>query len=318
MQKMTHNYTEELLRLAFEEHDHCVSCGYSFKKGDTAHLGYGHNNVPLYVCDNCSNKLEETVVRHYYTPRPYEIPSPDSRLWRYMDFTKYVSMLSSSGLYFSRADQFEDPFEGAKGLITKKDKWDKHFLSFFKEAIENPPEGYDSTLSEEEIKEEALRLLNELDKGGKLQRKFVFINCWHENEYESEAMWKLYSSHMDNAIAIKTTFGSLYKSMGKDPSISIGRVKYIDYSRNYAGINDSFWRKRKSFSHENEVRAIVHDHKCKKQGKIIKCDLDILIEKLYVSPTAPKWFIDLINDVNQKYELNKKVSPSSLGHQPFY
>ena len=315
---MTQNYSEELLRLAFEEHDNCVSCGYVFVKGDTTHLGYDPENRPLYVCDSCSSQLEETVVRHVFSPRPYEAPPKNSHLWRYMDFTKYVSMLSSSGLYFSRADRFDDHFEGAKGIISRKDEWDKHYLSFFEEIIKNPPEDNECKLSKHEIKRETIRLLRELEKGGELQRKKVFISCWHENEYESEAMWKLYSSYMDNAIAIKTTYSSLYKALGKNPSIYIGRVKYIDYSKNYAGVNDSFWRKRKSFSYENEVRAIIHDHECKARGKIIECDLDTLIEELYVSPSAPTWFVSLINDVNNKYGLDVEVSPSNLNEQPFY
>ena len=33
-----------------------------------------------------------------------------------MDFAKYVSLLSTSALYFARADTFNDTFEGAKGL----------------------------------------------------------------------------------------------------------------------------------------------------------------------------------------------------------
>ena len=38
--------------------------------------------------------------------------SNDIKLWRYMDFTKFMGMLCSKGLYFCRADCFEDPFEG--------------------------------------------------------------------------------------------------------------------------------------------------------------------------------------------------------------
>lgn len=113
MQEMTHRLTEDLRRLAFENHDNCVSCGYAFKEADTSHLGYAANGQPLYVCDSCSKQLKETAIRYYFSPHPYEVPDKDSRLWRYMDFTKYVSMLSTSGLYFSRADSFDDHFEGA-------------------------------------------------------------------------------------------------------------------------------------------------------------------------------------------------------------
>jgi hypothetical protein len=318
MQEMTHRLTDDLRRLAFENHDNCVSCGYAFKEADTSHLGYDSDGNPLYVCDSCTDKLKETAIRHYFSPLPYEIPNNDSRLWRYMDFTKYVSMLSISGLYFARADFFDDHFEGAKGIKRNKAKWDEHYLSFFKEAIKNPPKGHVWNKSDEFAEKEAQRLLKELEAGGESHRKRVFINCWHENEHESEAMWRLYSSYLDNAVAVRTSYASLYESLGRNPSISIGKIKYIDFNKSYAGVNDSFWRKRKSFEHENEVRAVINDHECETAGKIIKCDLSILVEKVFVSPTTPIWFVELVNDVNQKYGLKMKVSPSSLNEEPFF
>ena len=35
------------------------------------------------------------------------------KIWRYMDFTKYVSLLSSKNIFFSRSDLFDDLYEGA-------------------------------------------------------------------------------------------------------------------------------------------------------------------------------------------------------------
>ena len=34
------------------------------------------------------------------------------KVWRYMDFTKFVLLIDSRRLYFTRADKFDDPFEG--------------------------------------------------------------------------------------------------------------------------------------------------------------------------------------------------------------
>ncbi|WP_339868702.1 hypothetical protein [Pseudohongiella nitratireducens] len=318
MQEMTHRFTEELRRLKFENHDHCVSCGYSFKEGDTSHSGYSENDEALYVCDSCSTQLKETAVRNYFSAHPYEIPNEDAKLWRYMDFTKYVSMLSTSSLYFARSDTFDDHFEGAKGIESNKKAWNEHYLKFFKEAIRTPPEGVEWDHSEEYIEKEAQRLLKDLGAGGLSHRERVFISCWHENEYESEAMWRLYSSFLDNALAIRTSYKSLYRSLGKNPDISIGRVKYIDFNQSFAGVNDSFWRKRISFEHEKEVRALIHDYKNTEAGKLVKCDLTELIEEIFLSPAAPSWFVNLVNDVNQKYEINLKVSESNLNAVPFY
>ena len=35
------------------------------------------------------------------------------RLWRYMDFTKFVSLIATKKLFFCRSDRFDDPFEGS-------------------------------------------------------------------------------------------------------------------------------------------------------------------------------------------------------------
>ena len=49
-----------------------------------------------------------------YTEHPTFSPPPDDAvLWRYMDFTKFVSFLDKSSLFFARADKLGDPFEGA-------------------------------------------------------------------------------------------------------------------------------------------------------------------------------------------------------------
>ena len=41
-----------------------------------------------------------------------EQPHDDSKLWRYMDLSKFVSFLSTGALFFTRADRFEDTWEG--------------------------------------------------------------------------------------------------------------------------------------------------------------------------------------------------------------
>jgi len=41
------------------------------------------------------------------------IKMDDASIWRYMDFTKFVDIISTEELYFSRSDCFEDDFEGS-------------------------------------------------------------------------------------------------------------------------------------------------------------------------------------------------------------
>jgi hypothetical protein len=129
---MTLNITDELRRLHYENHDNCIVCNYAFEKNDCSHLGFGENNEPLYVCDKCSYLLKETVIRYNYSPRPYEVPERSSSLWKYMDFVKYVSLLSKRALYFCRVDSLGDDFEGAYGLASKNPTGTTKSLSFLR------------------------------------------------------------------------------------------------------------------------------------------------------------------------------------------
>ncbi len=42
----------------------------------------------------------------------FNTPSDDTKIWRYMDFTKFVNLLDTKSLFFVRSDKFDDPFEG--------------------------------------------------------------------------------------------------------------------------------------------------------------------------------------------------------------
>lgn len=316
---MTLKHTIKTRRFLNENHDSCTICENEFKEPETTHLGYLKNEELAYLGNCCSSKLKETIIRHSYSKRPYSVPDKDTIIWRFMDFTKFISLISSNTLFFTRADKFEDPFEGAKGLKKNKKKWDKHYLDFIEQAHKNPPEGIDFKLTDKQIKIESKRVLAEMESGGIEDIKKTFINCWHENEFESEAMWKLYTNNMSEGIAIQTTYGKLYKSLNKNPSIDIGRVNYIDFNTSFAGVNDSFWYKRKSFEHEKEVRAIYFDFKEEYDfGKPVKVNINTLIQKIYVSPTAQNWFLEVVKETMKKYNLKKKINQSNMKAEPFH
>jgi hypothetical protein len=313
MQKMTLKHNTRTLRFIQEHHDNCTNCNRQFRNSDKTHLGYTSTKKLVYVGDCCSNLLTQTIIRHSFQQRQYTIPSPDTALWRFMDFTKFLSLITTKCLYFPRADKLGDPFEGAKVSAKNKAKWDKHYFNFFVEAIKTAPNGGSQTKNEKEILQEAKRLLKDIQGIGKRQIKETFISCWYEGQYESDAMWRIYSSSIEQAVAIKTTYKKLYNSLGRNQSIQIGRVNYIDFSKQSVGINDSFWYKRKSFEHEKEVRAIIFDHNASEEtGKLVPIKVETLIEDVYISPAAQSWFSNLVMDIMMKYELKKKARPSKM------
>jgi len=160
----------------------------------------------------------------------FEKPENDeAKIWRYMDFTKFVSLLDKSALFFSRADKLDDPFEG----------------SYSKANVKLRPQMY-----KDKIPPDVLKHLTEFHK---LFVKYTIINCWHLNEYESAAMWKLYLKS-NEGIAVRSTFNRLKVSFEAEKRvIFIGKVQYIDYEKDWLPEGNAlypFVHKRKSFAHE--------------------------------------------------------------------
>lgn len=52
----------------------------------------------------------------FQSKAPFEQPHDDEILWRHQDLPRYIDMLLRQQLFFSRADKFEDPFEGKYSL----------------------------------------------------------------------------------------------------------------------------------------------------------------------------------------------------------
>ena len=160
-------------------------------------------------------------------------PSDEAVLWRYMDLPKLISMLEKRALFFVRADKLGDPFEGSFSRVNELLR-----PSLYGEGSEDLTEVYSTYM--------------------KSLIRFTLINCWHENDVESEAMWRLYSSSGDG-VAVRNTFKNLRDCLTGDESIYVGKVSYVDYKTTFIREDNAFGPylyKRKSFEHEREVRAV--------------------------------------------------------------
>ena len=227
----------------------------------------------------------------------FKSPPDDTTIWRYMDLTKYLSMLETQSLFFSTPNNLGDPFEGA---ITKE------FLSHQDQMFQDRMINVDEKIAEIVDMVGFPDILKE-------SAKQTFINCWHINPCESEAMWKLYSN-TESGIAVKTDIGSFKSSFICDEDIYIGAIQYTENNHDipveFERFIERFLFKRTSFEHEKELRAItrfydgidpVDYHKYYK-GKYIKVDISMLIKDVVVYPFAPEWFIDLVKRVTDKYK----------------
>jgi ssDNA-specific exonuclease RecJ len=233
---------------------------------------------------------------------------PDIKIWRYMDFSKLLSLLDKKALFFSRADKLIDPFEGSFSCFN----------------VEMRSEVYKGKIPQEN--------LNKIYSIFKKFREYTLINCWHMNDFESFAMWKLYSAN-NQGIAIQSTFTRLTEcfKLAKE-TVFIGKVKYIDYTKDWMPEGNTmypFIHKRKSFEYENELRALIQSFPTNdkafdfcvelfKNGSYIDVDIHTLIQNVYVCPTAPDWFLDLVMSSIKQYGFEFKVIKSSLNEDPVW
>jgi hypothetical protein len=245
-----------------------------------------------------------------YEPHPiFETPNDDARLWRYMDLTKFIALLDTKTLYFARADLLGDAWEGAASRFNVKMR----------------PIRY------QEVPETVRRnIFDTISSVTQQTRIRTYISCWHMDQHESDAMWKLYMK-ANTGIAIQTTLGRLKESMtgDKDHKVCIGKVRYIDYDTEEIPENNAFWpflHKRASFRHESEVRAILfgafplatQSTAAPAAGVEVPVSIDVLIERVYVAPMTPTWVAQVIKSVLERFGLQEELQQSSLSEAPIF
>ena len=249
-------------------------------------------------------------------------PEDTDYLWRYMSFEKFVSLLATRTLFFTRADKFDDPFEGFTPPLVK--------------------EGYERTL----------RDINIFDEFQKNCRKYALCSCWHQADEESMAMWEKYHLH-NSGIAIKTTFGDFKACLGEGYRVFLGKIEYINHYEYPVPDNISelsmlytwYFHKRKTFEHEKEFRAIFFDvpmsftehfdndgnvinlestsegnkypDTCK-TGKSLEVDVDRLVGEVITSPYIKneEWITEAVRSVVNQYRFHFDVKSSTLLDEP--
>jgi hypothetical protein len=255
--------------------------------------------------------LRETQHESFKLPANKNIP-----IWRYMDLAKYLSMLDRQCLFFARATLLGDPFEGSstKMMVATRD--------FIKTN-----RAIDPALATFKDAPDAVFMM--MADTTKSMIQSYLINCWHMNEYESAAMWKLYSSS-NEAVCIQTTYRHLRVCLPE--CVLIGEVKYINYeTEGFSAQNllNFIMHKRMSFAHERELRAIFWElsgtpdaqpfkAQIEPNGLAIEVNLSTLIERVYVSPTAAPWFANLVGAMTKRCGLTFPVTQSLLAEKPLY
>ena len=256
---------------------------------------------------------------------------PQAKIWRYMDLAKLLSLLENSALFFVRVDKLAnvDPFEG-------------YYTSANIQAdnirFEDLPQEWQERTNIKDAQTFKIIIDNnkKIREFVKTEREFTFVSSWHCQEHESAAMWNLYIKSQEG-IAVESTFERLTSSFAKYEEFEIhaGMVKYIDYESEFIPMGNllsPFMYKRKSFEHERELRALIWTPQHGKNvmwdpsknrfrdatGLSVPVDINVLINRVYLAPTAASWTLDLIRSVLHRYGVEAQVIQSDLASKPVY
>ncbi|AYH43790.1 hypothetical protein CDA09_10385 [Azoarcus sp. DN11] len=184
-----------------------------------------------------------------------------------MSLPKFLSLLQQQALYFSSLEYLarSDPFEGTLPPA--------RFAHRAWKSIEELPPEVRSKLpdylkrGETDLDLAFTRLLDfhELRiRQAYAYRRSFFLNCWHQNEHESAAMWSLYS-RANEGIAIVSSEDKFRLALAATPiDVYGGCVQYGDYGSAEFTIDDGnafrpVLYKRQSFAHEREYRLVNWD-----------------------------------------------------------
>ena len=227
-------------------------------------------------------------------------PEDGTTLWRYMSFEKFINILATESLFFTRADKYDDKSEG-------------------------------------HIPEAMMRYYGSADiRINPSLREYIMCNCWHHGEEESMGMWDKYHIR-DSGVAIKTTMENLKNCLSDTPNIFIGKVDYDVESignQNQIEVPEDlsvenllhylYFYKRKPFEYEQEVRAIIDITSIPRDDRYefgipLKIDVKTLIGKdseVIVSPHAEEWITETVERIVERCEFQFTVNPSKILDPP--
>lgn len=245
-------------------------------------------------------------------------PESNAPIAKYLDLTKFLSLLQKNSLFFCRLSKLEDHFEGKTtkaNLLEIENRFRNQHL--YSKKLQK--------LTEAEVQEE----LDKFVKSTESFKNVACVSCWNLFETESAALWKIYSD-FHKGILITSTVEKLKAAFANTPEqLTLSKIKYIDYKKDRLPDNNRDWplyHKHLAYSYEEEVR-IAHLVKYKSgfsydwtseevsTGKYIRLEIDNLIDKIIVSPYSPEWYLEMLQDVISKYGLNKKAERSQLSSE---
>jgi len=228
------------------------------------------------------------------TNSPLLTVEDETIIWRYMDFVSFYSVIKNKSLFFRRLDKYPDQLEGTLSAETIENLY-KHHNKLDNSSTDN-----------------SRKWAQDFAKSVELGKAYNLSNSWSIQNEENYALWKIYLHGHQEGVAIKSTAKRLKDSLQKSgETVYIDKVTYDQRSLEYDDINifNVATNKIKPYNFENECRAFIigqiqfnkndgnPPHPKYSVGAEIAADLEILIDKLFVSPFAGHWFTKLVESL---------------------
>ena len=236
---------------------------------------------------------------HYIFSLPDE--NQIQTVWRYIDFWKFKDLLESSELYLASIQKMGDEHEAEVPEVLRK--------GFVEYARETKGEDYAEGLKK--VLEPSLST-----------KKTTYLSSWNNQENESFALWKLYTSDR-SAIAINSNIDRLKDTFRNETTHTqyIGQILYHD------GINYSFrgnlfdpvMHKWNYYEFEKEIRVVtsfpaasIFALDTHPEGIRLKVDLDILLDSIYLAPNATEAEFIKVKELLDGKGLQKEIFRSGI------
>lgn len=248
-------------------------------------------------------------------------------VWRYLTFTKFISLITYNALWFSKLKILKDQYEGV--LPAKTEAQMHHNNQKWKSTFTSP----------EHHKQIDAWPSNNVNDG----RDLTVVNCWCLATMESKRMWNEYVGGCEG-VAVKSTIRKLTAHVYAYPEWSyIGKVKYVDHQSyemtTYEGQQAherAFIKDKEKYSHEQEVCITSMNIKApgcvgldgkpfakedytgknmnnfENPGLYIGVELNKLINSIILAPNASKWFELLVKRIVELLRFDCKVERSQI------
>jgi len=257
------------------------------------------------------SKNSDDIILAYVPERDLVLPEKESTIWRFMDITKFLSLIQKKALFFSQVKIIAEKYDLHEG---------KYPIETF-EAYKRDGEKLAELFNEKQLADIYYKQKTILRKIMSEEiYEDMYINCWHISELDTNFMWSLYTERK-LGIAIKSTVKKLINSFNYEDEVYVGMIKYGVKIIPTKSRFSTLFHKRINYKEENELRAVVckkWNRKNKLKGILVPVDIRILIEDIYVRPKTPDYVIEIIRNLLLEYDVDKKVKRSSLDVSPPY